>query len=174
MDDIDIINSLDNETKNYINNFLSKDELNDIINAAKQDCDKLDDDDIDNLIDAVEIPENHYLENSTTESILNDICSVIKEYNYSEKFVEKLTKYRYVDEISEIFKGRNIKYINKNNSKLINGGIVLDVKFLKNGTHILCKGHNYINQIKFDNSIIFQMLTTEEELVLMTNSYIHK
>lgn len=167
----EIIDTLDDNTKTYISK-LSKEELDNIIEEAKRDSEKLDEDDIENLIGLIEMPENHYLENCTTETILNDIHSIITENNYSNEYVDKLKNYRYVDEISEIFKGRNIKYINKNTNKLCNGGLVLDIKFLKNGTHILCKGYNYINQIKFDNSIIFQMLTTEEQLILMTNSFV--
>ena len=118
------------------------------------------------------LTQEEFNENCTTDIILTEIFNVIQENNIPncEKIMEKLTNYRYVDEINQIFKGKNIKYINKNTKKFNNGGLVLDVKFLNNGTHILCKGYHHINQIKFDDVIIFQMLSTEEQLLLMTNA----
>ncbi len=166
------VQSINNETQNSI---LTRNELDQIIVKAKEDLDLLTEEDINNIIDIAEIPDNHYLENQTTDYILTDIYNVIIDNhipNY-EDIIKKLTNYRYVDEINEIFKGRNIKYINKNTNKFNNGGLVIDIKFLENGTHILCKGfNNYIKQIKFDDSIIFQMLTTEEQIILMSNSVI--
>lgn len=169
----EIINSLDEDTQEYMSK-LTQEEFNEIIEKARMDADKITPDDIDELLDIIETTDDHYLENSTTDSILTDILNVIQENEIPncEKIIEKLCNYRYVDEINQIFKGKNIKYINKNTKKFNNGGIVLDVKFLNNGTHILCKGYNHINQIKFDNAIIFQMLSTEEQLLLMTNSVV--
>lgn len=167
----EIINSLDDEAKEYMSK-LTQEEFNEIIEKAKMDSNKMTQEDIDELLDIIETPDDHYLENCTTDSILTEIFNVIQENDIPncEKIIEKLKNYRYVDEINQIFKGKNIKYINKNTKKFNNGGLVLDVKFLNNGTHILCKGYHHINQIKFDDVIIFQMLSTEEQLLLLTNS----
>ena len=170
----DVVDSLDNEYQAYINT-LTNDEFHEIIAKARDDSEKMTEEDINNIIDTIEIPDNHYLENKNTESILSEINDILLENNITNHadIISKLTKYKYVDEISEICKGRNIKYINKNTNKFNNAGLVLDIKFLKNGTHILCKGfNNFVKQIKLNYYIIFQLLTTEEQLILMSNSVI--
>lgn len=160
-----------NEAQHYINN-LTTDEFNEIVTTAQNEREELTENDINNILDTIDNSCSHYLENNNTESIIKEIHDILLE-NYipnPEHIIYKLTKYRYVDEINQIVKGRNIKYINKNSKAFNNGGLVLDVKFLENGTHILCKGfNNFIKQIKFDDSIIFQVLTTEEQLLLMSN-----
>jgi len=49
---------------------------------------------------------------------------------------------------------------------LTNGGIVVDIKFLDNGTHVLCKNKMRFIQYKFDDCITFQKLSSDEQLLL--------
>lgn len=106
--------------------------------------------------------------------MLTEIVTILEENNIEnvKDVSSKLINYRYVDELHLIHKGKNIKYINTTNNKFYNGGLVLDIKFLNNGTHILCKGFNNIKQIKFDDCIVFQQLTSEELFILMSNDLI--
>jgi hypothetical protein len=62
-----------------------------------------------------------------------------------------------------------VRWIRRSNpEKLVNGGIVVDVKFLGNGTHIVVKNnmHQFI-QYKFDECITFQKLSSDELMILM-------
>jgi len=106
--------------------------------------------------------------------MLTEIVTILEENNIEnvQDISSKLLNYRYVDELHLIHKGKNIKYINTNTNKFYNGGLVLDIKFLNNGTHLLCRGYNNIKQIKFDESIVFQQLTSEELFILMSNDLI--
>ena len=54
----------------------------------------------------------------------------------------------------------------KKNNILKIGGIVTNIKFLDNGTHILIYNTNQKKfiQIKFDDVLLFQKLTFEEEI----------
>jgi len=54
----------------------------------------------------------------------------------------------------------------RQNGVLTNGGIVVDVKFLDNGTQVLCKNKNRFIQYKFDDCLTFQRLSSDELLVL--------
>jgi len=170
----DVLDSLDIESQAYIN-ALTNDEFYEIVTKAHNESEELTENDINNILDTIDNSSSHYLKNNNTESIINEIHNIILENDIPnpENVIYKLTKYRYIDEINQIVKGRNIKYVNKNTKIFKNGGLVLDVKFLENGTHILCKGfNNFVKQIKFDDSIIFQALTTEEQIILMSNSVI--
>ena len=94
----------------------------------------------------------------------------LKEYH------TKLKEYRYVDDLSDIQYGRYIRWINLNkpeNITLTSGGIIIDIKILSNGIHLLCK--NYQNkkfQIKLDENIIFQRLTPQEKVILSALDYV--
>jgi len=92
-----------------------------------------------------------------------------------EKVLTKLIGYRFVDEIYKIQRGKFIRWISNSATKphLTNGGIVIDIKFLDSGTHILCKNNiGKIIQIKFDGAIIFQKLSNDENLILFANDFI--
>lgn len=128
-----------------------------------------------NTIDISELLENERnesLENKTLDDILQEIIDVFKECGLENKkikeFCESLTGYRYIDNLYDIHRGKYIRWINKSSlTKITNGGIVMDTKIMDEGTQILCKTPaNRFFQIKFDNNIIFQKLTTGEQLVL--------
>jgi hypothetical protein len=88
-----------------------------------------------------------------------------------------LIGYRYVDEIRYLHKGKHIRWIRQNNKipSLTNGGIVVNIKFLDNGIHIVCKNsQNRFIQYKFDDCITFQRLSVEEQLLLMAYENIGK
>ena len=59
--------------------------------------------------------------------------------------------------------------------KITNGAIVAEIKFCDSGTQVLCKTiQNRIFQIKYDECVIFQKLSTGEQLVLMAYEYANK
>ena len=116
----------------------------------------------------------HYLEKKTLNSIAKENEKVLKENNIPLKpTMEKLDGYRHVDEIHELFRGKYIRWIRKKNKILTNGAMVMDIKFLEEGIHILCRnGANCFIQIKFDDCIFFQKLTDEEWMLLSVKSQI--
>jgi hypothetical protein len=129
--------------------------------------------DINDLLNSLENKNNDYLIDKTLNDIQNEIINVFNQNNFpkekTKELCEKLVDYRYVDEIYEIHKGKHVRWIKPgNNSKLTNGGIVVDVKFLDNGTHVLCMNNQRrFIQYKFDDSLTFQKLSLEEQLILM-------
>lgn len=133
--------------------------------------------DIDNLLNSIESTKNDYLDNKTMTDITNDIYEKINEINVpqnkKEDFYTKLTGYRYVDEIYELHKGKMVRWIRIGNTNLTNGGIVMDIKFLDNGIHVLCMNNQRrFIQYKFDDCYTFQKMSTEEQLILMAYSHL--
>jgi len=152
-------------------------DVNEILTNAMQDPSLFSSLDIETLLDSIENEKNDYLENKTMKMITSDIYEKVNELTLEADakldFCKKLIGYRYVDEVHELHKGKHVRWFRKPTkhsftNKLTNGGIVVDIKFLDNGTHVLCMNskHRFI-QFKFDNSIIFQKLSVEEQLLLM-------
>lgn len=132
--------------------------------------------DIENLLNTLETDKNDYLETKTMQSITDEIYETVSNQIQTLKPVEevckKLVGYRYVDEINELHKGKHVRWIRNNGETLTNGGIVVDIKFLDNGTHVMCKNSmNRFIQYKFDDCITFQKLTTDEQFILMAYEY---
>ena len=137
-----------------------------------------------NTLNVNKILENEHTNHHLNNKILKDICAEIhqtlSELNMSEleirEFGEKLSEFRLVDEIYKLHKGKYVRWIRTTDAGsyvLTNGGIVVDVKFLDNGTHILCKNKNRFIQYKFDDCVTFQKLTEDEYLILTTREFLH-
>jgi len=148
--------------------------IDDIFESAKKDPELFSQIDINNILASAENEKNDYLENRTLNDIHKAVFENIQDLSLSKeatKFLcDKLIGYRYVDEIHELFKGRHIRWIRHSDErcKLTTGGIVVDIKFLEEGIHILCKNNrNHFIQYKFDECLTFQKLSTEEQLLLM-------
>lgn len=149
--------------------------INEILENAKRDPSLFSTLDIDALLESIENDKNDYLENKTMADVTNTIFEMVNSMDLSiiEKgdICKKLVGYRLVDEIHELHKGKHVRWISKR--KLTNGGIVMDIKFLDNGVHVLCKNsQNRFIQYKFDNSPTFQKLSVEEQLILMAYEHI--
>jgi hypothetical protein len=132
--------------------------------------------DIENLLNTLETDKNDYLESKTMQSITDEIYENVSTQIQTLKTVQdvckKLVGYRYVDEINELHKGKHVRWIRNNGETLTNGGIVVDIKFLDNGIHVMCKNSmNRFIQYKFDDCNTFQKLTTDEQFILMAYEY---
>ena len=126
-------------------------------------------------------------QNKTLKQVSQEVYDVlvgIIDPQEVEKTIKKCIGYQYIDEIYHLQKGRYIRWISKkkqntknNNTShsLTNGAIVLDVKFLDSGTHILCKNNmGKMIQLKMDDCILFQKLSTTELLILTANEEMQK
>jgi hypothetical protein len=160
---------------------LTETNINEIFESVLRDPTLLSTIDIENLLQTIESDKNDYLENMTiskiNEIIYNKCIECKLPEQTTQEFCHKLIGYRYVDEIHELHKGKHIRWFrnNSNMARLTNGGIVVDIKFLDNGTHILCmNGRRQFIQYKFDDCISFQKMTVEEQLILMAYEHVNK
>lgn len=155
---------------------ITNENVEEIFKNALQDPSLLSAIDIDQLLSMTDNPKTDYLENRTMPELANDVSDALTQLlNDDQKILEykiKLSGYRFVDELHEIHKGKHVRWIRRENGKLTNGGIVVDIRFLDNGTHILCMNsmRKFI-QYKFDDCLTFQKLTMEEQLILMAYEY---
>jgi hypothetical protein len=132
--------------------------------------------DIENIIKSVNNVDVDYLGDRTLKDIAKEIYEAIQEFDLPKQTISaycgKLVEYRLVDAIYQLHKGKHVRWIRIANShasasyQLTNGGIVVDIRFLDNGTHIICKNKNRFIQYKFDDCITFQKLSQDEQLLL--------
>ena len=153
--------------------------INEIFENAMKDPSTFSTLDIDQLLDKIENETNAYLDGKSMNTITDEIYDKINELNlsteYAKELCSKLIGYRYVDEINDLHKGKHIRWVRTNSKEkiLTNGGIVVNIKFLDNGIHVVSKNSQHLFiQIKFDECVIFQKLSVEEQLILMAYEYI--
>jgi hypothetical protein len=144
--------------------------IQEIVESAKKDPSLFSTLDIETLLSSVEKEKHDYLENKTTSGIAQEIYQTLVELDIEQKeeICSKLLGYRYVEEIHELHKGKHIRWIRNNTQKLTTGGMVVNIKFLDTGTHIVVKNaqHRFI-QYKFDDAATFQKMSTEEQLIVL-------
>jgi hypothetical protein len=90
---------------------------------------------------------------------------------------KKLVEYRCIDKICDIHRGKHVRWIRLSDPKkqLMNGSIVVDIRFFDSGSYILCKNiYGKMNQLNFDECVIFQKCSKDEQLILMANEYVNK
>lgn len=147
-----------------------------IFESALKDPTLLSDIDIDKLLLSIDDNRNNYLEHKTMESINKEIFDSINDLELSlekkESYCEKLIGYRLVENLNELHKGKHVRWIRKGKNNLTNGGIIVNIKFLDNGTQILCKNSmNRFIQYKYDECITYQKMNEAEQLVIMAYEY---
>ena len=162
-----------------LNNEITSGIINEVYENAIKDPSLLSSLNIEELLDSLENDKNDYLEEKTLDNINNDIFNVINNEDIhvdeKQKICLKLINYRYVDELHELHKGKHVRWLRYGKSSLTNGGIVVDIKFLDTGTHILCKNSmNRFIQYKYDECITFQKLSPTELLILMAYDHAHQ
>lgn len=156
-----------------------KNEVNEIFEQAIKDPSLLSSININQLINSIEDDKNNYLENKTTkminEEIFNAIMKVEIPTETKREYCDKLIGYRYVDELHELHKGKNVRWIQESTGKLTNGGIVMNIKFGNKGTVIVClnSARRFV-QYRFDDCITFQKMNETEQLIVMAYEYSQK
>ena len=148
-------------------------DINAIFENVKKDASLLANIDMDELL---KNDKNDYLNDKTLDDILDENIKAVKRLNLSkDETVElcgKLVGYRLVENVFDIHKGKHIRWI-KPGKPITNGAIVIDVKFLDNGTHVLCRtAQGRMFQVKFNECTVFQKLSTGEQLILMAYEHV--
>ena len=160
------------ETRDDIHSPLTAETINQVYQDALADPSLLSTLNVDELLSTLETNKNDYLENKTLNGITNDVYNSIHDMRIDNETQEqmclKLVGYRLVEELHELHKGKHVRWIRNGSSNLTNGGIVVDIKFLDNGTHVLCMNSmKRFIQYKYDDCITFQKLSPTELLILM-------
>jgi hypothetical protein len=140
---------------------------------AREDPDLFSKIDVDALLLQLESTKNDFLEGRTFDSIAKDLVDSMKNESitrpYINEFCQKLSGYRFVGELHVLHKGKYVRWIRKSDkTKLMRGGVVVDVKFGNEGVNVLCRSPSgRFIQYRFDLCLTYQKLTDDEQLILM-------
>jgi hypothetical protein len=165
------------EVKKIYDSVLSDPKLLDSINAN-------------DYLDAVENKNNTYLENKTSNIIVDEIVKSFNDLGDDEpefrisnndqiKYIKALSGYRYVDELDVLHLGKYTRWIQKYADtapyyKMASGGFLVAIDFIETGIILTVKIWRapWVIRISFDDCLIYQKLSYGEYLVLMANDYL--
>jgi len=138
--------------------------------------------DVDKLLKALDNDENEKFLSLTTNKINEMKQEILSELNLSKEekkgLTQKLKEYVYVDEMNDLRYGAFIRWIpikDPDNVHLTPGGILCEIKVTDDGVSLACKNfaHKYY-QIKMDECLIFQKLTSQEQVLLSALDHLAK
>ena len=140
--------------------------------------------DVNKLLKALDDESNENLFNLTSKKILEMNLQILKELELNRdetlEILKKLKGYKYVDEMSDLKYGTYIRWIpisNPENIELAKGAIFCEIKITDNGVFIVYKNFGYNTkyfQIKMDECLIFQKLTSQEQVLLSALDHLSK
>jgi len=130
--------------------------------------------DIDKLLHALDNESNEAIVELDYEKIAKDKNDTLQQLNLSRSdlsyYTKQLKSYRLVNDINDLRFGGYVRWIplkRPDEIKLTNGGIVCDMKFIREELHIKTKNKmNRFFQIKISEVILFQKLSEQEQVIL--------
>jgi len=134
------------------------------------------------LQQALENDDNLNIINTNIQDIKNKKNEILQELGLKrddlKSFHKKLNGYMYIDNISDLKYGRNIRWINLKQLdpiKITNGSILCDIKIGSKGIVLVLKGFNasFIT-LYFNENILFQKINDEEKIILKAVEYLEK
>ena len=140
----------------------------------------MEEDKINNINKALDNENNESIMKLTSEQIMKDKNDILQRLQLTSSELKamhkKLKVYRYVEEINDINYGAYIRWIkltDPNKINLTNGGIIIDIKIMDEGIHLICKNNmNRVMQIKLNEILVFQKLTDQEKIILSVINYL--
>jgi len=137
---------------------------------------------IENLLSALENETNSSIMNLTNSKIKCQKNNILQQLQLPREklkiFHKKLKQYRYCSEFRDIQYGYYIRWVSLkriDDIKLTNGGIITDLLIMDDGAQIQVKNFkNRFFNIKFDEVIIFQKISSQEKVILKVLDYLDK
>jgi hypothetical protein len=140
--------------------------------------------DVNKLLKALDDETNENLLDFTSQKMKEMNLKIIKELqlprNQTLDIMKKLNDYKYVDEMSDLKYGTYIRWIPINNPNIIvltKGAVFCEMKITDDGVFLVCKNYGYSSkhfQLKMDTNLIFQKLTTQEQILLSALDHLAK
>lgn len=130
--------------------------------------------DIHSLLHALDNENNEAVVDLSLEKISKDKNDILQQLHLPREQLQRVHKqlksYRLVNTMNDLRFGSYIRWIslkNPENVKLTNGGIVCDIKAIKEDIHVKCKNKmNIIFQINLSEVLLFQKLSEQEQIIL--------
>ena len=138
--------------------------------------------DINFLQRALENDDNLNIINTNIQEIKNKKNEILQELGLKrdnlKSFHKKLNGYMYIDNISDLKYGRNIRWINLKQLdpiKITNGSVLCDIKIGTKGIALVLKGFNAsFMTLYFNENILFQKINDEEKIILKAVEFLEK
>ena len=140
--------------------------------------------DVNKLLKALDDETNENLLDFTSQKMKEMNLKIIKELqlprNETLDILKKLSDYKYVDEMNDLKYGTYIRWIPINNPNTIilkKGAVFCEMKITDDGVFLVCKNYGYSSkhfQLKMDTNLIFQKLTTQEQILLSALDHLAK
>ena len=140
--------------------------------------------DVNKLLKALDDETNENLLDFTSQKMKEMNLKIIKELqlprNQTLDIMKKLRDYKYVDEMNDLKYGTYIRWIPINNPNIIvltKGAVFCEMKITDDGVFLVCKNYGYSSkhfQLKMDTNLIFQKLTTQEQILLSALDHLAK
>jgi len=138
--------------------------------------------DYENLLSSLENEGNYSIMNLNSSIIMDHKNNILQKLNLErnelKKYHQKLKKYRYCSDLSDLQFGNYIRWVSLKDPDeifLTNGAFFSDYVYTKDSVKIVCRnGRGFTFQIKFDEVIIFQKLNDQEEILLKVMDYLNK
>ena len=138
--------------------------------------------DINKLMYALDNDDNESIMNLTTKKIMEMNLNILKELHLQRdttlNYIKKLKGYRYIDEINDLKHGSFIRWIpitDPSYLPLHHCGMICEIKITDDGVIITCK--NFMHRhytFKMDECLIFQKLSTQEQIIINALDHLEK
>jgi len=134
------------------------------------------------LMDALENESNTSIIKLTSKKIKEHKNNILQSLQLDREtlklYHKKLKHYRYCSDVNDFQSGQFIRWINlkdPDNIRLTNGAFLVDVIFEKNKLHLQCKNSSFkVFQVKYDEVIVFQKISDQENVILSVLDYLEK
>jgi hypothetical protein len=120
------------------------------------------------------LSSSSYLEGKTLKDISQEIYDSLEVFGEEcrEKYYLQLTgEFRYVERVCDLRLGVYTKCLTTVGKKAGKGGILVKVDVYEDKISLLCKMGAYFQRHSFNDSIIFQKMSLDEKMVLVSNEY---
>jgi hypothetical protein len=138
--------------------------------------------DVNKLLYALDNDDNESIMNLTTRKIMEMNLNILKELHLQRdttlNYIKKLKGYRYIDEINDLKHGSFIRWIpitDPSYLPLHHCGMICEIKITDDGVLITCK--NFMHRhytFKMDECLIFQKLSTQEQIIINALDHLEK
>ena len=138
--------------------------------------------DVNKLMYALDNDDNESIMNLTTKKIMKMNLNILKELHLQRdttlNYIKKLKGYRYIDEINDLKHGSFIRWIpitDPTYLPLHHCGMICEIKITDDGVLITSK--NFMHRhytFKMDECLIFQKLSTQEQIIINALDHLEK
>jgi hypothetical protein len=126
--------------------------------------------DIENLLKNLE--NYSYLEGKSLTDISQEIYDSLLAFRKEdiERYYQQLQDYRFVEKVCDLRLGIYTKFLDSSHKKG-KGGILVKIDVLEDKISLLCKNGIQFQRYSFNDSIVYQKLSLDEKMILLSFDY---